>query len=232
MESPQPLLSVESFSYRWLVKLDRTPAASFRKSFDDAADEASSFIEMDPTMPPSRRFSVTSYSHDFKFDFPAVQFPLDVVHADDLFAGGHLLPLFSDPAKVKHPGCGSSDPALPSVNDSQDAYEVVTWGSGNTPVSFTESCQQLPKQIFPKRLNFLETFCKIFRLRRLSFRTKLGRKRGHGTRNWVYPEEFPSCSPRISSAFSTDDGRKSSISECSIYEAVLHCKKSIGREMD
>ncbi|KAI4363671.1 hypothetical protein MLD38_019859 [Melastoma candidum] len=228
MEAPQPLLSVESFSYRWLVKPDDTPAGSFRKSFDDA----SSFIDMDASMPPSRRFSITSFSHDFKFTSPVARFPLDVVHADDLFAQGHILPLFSEPAKVEHLRCRSMDPALPSGNDSRDVAEVITRVSDTTSVSSTERCRQLLKQIFPKRPNFLETFYKIFRLRRLSFRTKLGRKRGHGTRNWVHPQEFPSCSPRISSAFSTDDGRKSSISECSIYEAVLHCKKSIGREMD
>ncbi|KAI4319972.1 hypothetical protein MLD38_033502 [Melastoma candidum] len=222
-------LSVESFSYRWLVKLDSPPDApegwSFRKSFDDA-----SFIEMDPAMPPSRRFSMTtSFTPEFKFDSPASQPQLGVVHADELFSEGYVLPLFLErPSRINRFEFRASGSTLPWKHDSLQAAKVVASGSDDASTSPPRSCQGLPKQIFLKYLNFLKPLYRIFRRQRLSSRLKFS----HGMRNWVYPEESPSSSPRISSAFSADDWRKSSFSECSIYEAVLHCKKSIGREMD
>ncbi|KAI4340916.1 hypothetical protein MLD38_025708 [Melastoma candidum] len=229
MEAVEPL-AVESFSYRWLVKFDSPPDApegsSFRKSFDDA-----SFIEMDPAMPPSRRFSLTtSSSPDFKFDSTASQPPPVVVPADELFSEGYVLPLFfNHPTRIGNFEFRGSGSTLPQEHDSLQAATVVASGSGDASTSSPGSCQGLPKQIFLKHFNFLKPLYRIFRRQRLSSRTKFT----HGTRNWVYPEESSlSSSPRISSAFSADDGRKSSFSECSIYEAVLHCKKSIGRDID
>ncbi|XP_021279610.1 probable membrane-associated kinase regulator 6 isoform X2 [Herrania umbratica] len=45
-------------------------------------------------------------------------------------------------------------------------------------------------------------------------------------KKWVYSAE---TSPRVSVAYSADEWRKSCDSESSIYEAVLHCKRSIGK---
>ncbi|OWM73854.1 hypothetical protein CDL15_Pgr018914 [Punica granatum] len=55
---------------------------------------------MDPRLPPSKRFYQRSSSHDFKFDFPTSQAPLTLVHADELFSGGYVLPIFADPLKI------------------------------------------------------------------------------------------------------------------------------------
>ncbi|KAE8678274.1 G-type lectin S-receptor serine/threonine-protein kinase [Hibiscus syriacus] len=77
MEASQQL-SIESFSYSWLVNLKPSSDGldvSLRASLD-ACDEASSFIEMDPRMPPSNRFF--RHSQDFMFDFPISQAPLTI----------------------------------------------------------------------------------------------------------------------------------------------------------
>ncbi|MFS7914427.1 hypothetical protein Hanom_Chr02g00153251 [Helianthus anomalus] len=85
MEDAHPL-SVESFSYAWLVPSLDSPNRSFRLSFDGA-----SFIEMDPNLTPSKRFLV---HQDFDFNVPKSQPPMtNLVHADKLISNGILLPL-------------------------------------------------------------------------------------------------------------------------------------------
>ncbi|GMP70397.1 hypothetical protein CsSME_00029267 [Camellia sinensis var. sinensis] len=121
METSQPL-SIESFSYSWLVNLkpsfeilDDTLCASI-----DASDEAS-FIEMDPKLPPSRRFF--RGSHDFNFAFPiSQQSPLTLVHADELISDGFLMPLFVKPLKIEP--CDSSD-STPTTPISSHASKNV-----------------------------------------------------------------------------------------------------------
>ncbi|KAJ6764871.1 KINASE REGULATOR-LIKE PROTEIN putative-RELATED [Salix koriyanagi] len=112
MEASQPI-SIESFSYSWLVNLKPSLESldnSFRASLD-ASDEAS-FIEMDPRMPPSKRFFINS--QDFKFDFPISQSPLTLVHADELFSNGYVMPLFIDPLKMEAYDVSDSTSALPA----------------------------------------------------------------------------------------------------------------------
>ncbi|KAH9677494.1 putative membrane-associated kinase regulator 6 [Citrus sinensis] len=158
----QPL-SIESFSYSWLVNLKpslESLDSSLRASLD-ACDEAS-FIEMDPRLPPSKRF--IRNSQDFKFDFPVSQSPLALVHADELFSNGYVMPLFVDQMKME--AFDAPDSALP-----------------------------LPSSL-------------------------------HGSKLVVQGK----TSPRTSVAYSVDDNwRKSCDSDSSIYEAVLHCKRSIGK---
>ncbi|KAE8728237.1 Detected protein of confused Function [Hibiscus syriacus] len=81
-------LSIESFSYSWLVNL-RPSLDSLDTSLGASLD--ASFTEMDPTMPPSKRFF-----QDFnKFYFHTSQTPPPtLVHADELFADGYILPFF------------------------------------------------------------------------------------------------------------------------------------------
>ncbi|KAL3714236.1 hypothetical protein ACJRO7_006212 [Eucalyptus globulus] len=226
MESSEPL-SVESFSYRWLVNLK--PA---RESFDgssvrtslDVSDEAS-FIEMDPRMPPSRRFSQNrgnSASQDFKFDFPGVPSSPALVHADELFSDGYMLPLFLEHSKMKAYEPSNSTPTQPG-----SLKLIMSSSTSCSPPSSKTRCRKLSKRMFHKYMDFLRPLYRIFRAGRSSFRAEFGDKKGPGIRNWVYPEE--ASSPRISEACSANDLRRSFDSESSIYEAVLHCKKSFGK---
>lgn len=219
METSQPL-SIESFSYSWLVNLKPSLESldnSLRASLD-ASDEAS-FIEMDPRMPPSKRFSRNS--QDFKFDFPISQPPLTVVHADELFSNGYVLPLFVDPLKIDTYEVSDSTSAIPA---SSHAPKVVV-SARKTRCPSLKRCRTLSKQIFQKYFEFLRPFYRRIRGHRSSSRAESMDTKVKVVKSWLYSAE---ASPRISVAYSVDDWRRRSCdSESSIYEAVLHCKRSI-----
>ncbi|XVE64309.1 hypothetical protein DITRI_Ditri07aG0090800 [Diplodiscus trichospermus] len=225
METSQPL-SIESFSYSWLVNLKPSLDgldSSLRASLD-ACDEASSFIEMDPRMPPSRRFFRNSQDN-FKFDFPISQTPLSLVHADELFSNGYVMPFFVNPLKMEaYDVSGSTSTSLPA--SSQPPNLVVPPSKTHGPPSLRR-CRRLSKRIFLKYLDFLRPLYRRIRGRKSSSRAESVDARVHvKKKNWVFSAE---TSPRISVAYSADEWRKSCDSESSIYEAVLHCKKSIGK---
>lgn len=218
----QPL-SIESFSYSWLVNLKpslESLDSSLRASLD-ACDEAS-FIEMDPRLPPSKRF--IRNSQDFKFDFPVSQSPLALVHADELFSNGYVMPLFVDQMKME--AFDAPDSALP-LPASLHGSKLVVQGSKQTNRTSLRRCRKLSKRIFQKYLDFLRPLYQRIRGRRSSSRAEGGNSRVHVMNSWVYSAE---TSPRTSVAYSVDDNwRKSCDSDSSIYEAVLHCKRSIGK---
>ncbi|MBA0564103.1 hypothetical protein Golob_009061, partial [Gossypium lobatum] len=221
METSQPL-SIESFSYSWLVNLKPSldsVDSSLRASLD-AYDEAS-FIEMDPRMPPSKRFFRNS--QDFKFDFPISQTPLTLVHADELFSNGHVMPFFINPSKVEAYEVSGSTSSLPTTTS--HAPDLMVPPCKTRHPSLTR-CRRLSKRIFSKYLNFVRPlYRRILRGSKSSGRAESVDARVHSRKNWVYST---TTSPRISVAYSADEYRKSCDSESSIYEAVLHCKKSIG----
>ncbi|GMI99643.1 MEMBRANE-ASSOCIATED KINASE REGULATOR 6 [Hibiscus trionum] len=222
METTQAL-SIESFSYSWLVNLKPSLDGldgSLRASLD-AYDEAS-FIEMDPRMPPSRRFFRNS--QDFKFDFPVSQTPLTLVHADELFSDGRVMPFFANASK--NDAHEVSDPNSTRPTTTSRAPDItVPPSKTNHPTS--RRCRRLSKRIFSKYLNFLRPLYRsMLRVRKSSGRAESVDARGQGRKNWLHST---ATSPRISVAYSAaDEWRKSCDSESSIYEAVLHCKKSIG----
>lgn len=150
-------------SYNWSVntKFDRMEY-----------EEEASFIEMDPSLSPSKRFCNVN-KHDFNFPI-------------------------SDKEE--------------SIMKNNMLLEEVHRSSG----------------IFQKLLDFLKPLCQ-----KISF----GCKSGSSTRvlegpilmkKWESSEGTSSITPRTSIAnYSEDDWRRSCDSEASIYEAVLHCKRTI-----
>ncbi|RVW37231.1 putative membrane-associated kinase regulator 6 [Vitis vinifera] len=220
MEASQPL-SIESFSYSWLINLKPSFESlddSLRTSLD-VSDEAS-FIEMDPRMPPSKRFFRNS--QDFNFDFPISQPPLSLVHADELFSNGLIMPIFMEPLKMEAYDGSYSLPATP-ISSSHAPKHVLS--ATNTRCSSLRRCRRLSKQILQKYLDFLRPLYRRIRGRRIGSRAESVNSRMQEGKSWVYS---PEASPRTSTAYSTGDWRKSCDSESSIYEAVLHCKRSIG----
>ncbi|KAL1319458.1 hypothetical protein HN51_071749 [Arachis hypogaea] len=237
--SSQPL-SIESFSYSWLVNLKpslESLDSSLRTSLDAYySDEASSFIEMDPRMPPSKRFfpknSNSNCSQDFKFDFPtSSQSQSD---ADQLFSNGYLMPLFVQSLKMEeYDDHGVLDSNLPSLNSSSNASNgtAAPSSSAHSRCPSLKRCRTLSRRIIQKYLNFLRPLCRKLRGQNHSktssnSSTEKVVKRSQSVKNRGYYSE---ASPRISVAYSADDWRKSCDSESSIYEAVLHCKRSIER---
>ncbi|KAG6752777.1 hypothetical protein POTOM_042815 [Populus tomentosa] len=167
METSQPL-SIESFSYSWLVNLKPSLESldnSLRASLD-ASDEAS-FIEMDPRMPPSKRFFRNS--QDFKFDFPISQSPLTLVHADELFSNGYVMPLFVDPLKMEAYDVSDSTSAL---HTSSHAPKTVVSACKPQRCSSLRRCRRLSKQIVQKYLDFLRPLYRRIRGHRSSSRAE------------------------------------------------------------
>ncbi|XP_044467973.1 probable membrane-associated kinase regulator 6 [Mangifera indica] len=222
METSQPI-SIESFSYRWLVNLKPSLESldnSLRASFD-ACDEAA-FIEMDPRMPPSKRFIRNSQA-DFKFDFPSSQTPIALVDADQLFSNGYVMPLFVDQLKME--AYQVSDSSLPLPSTSSHGSKLVV-PACKRRCSSLRRCRKVSKRIFQKYLDFLRPLYQRIRGHRSNSRAETGDRRVHVMNTWVYSAE---TTPRVSVAYSADDWRKSCDSESSIYEAVLHCKRSFGK---
>nr|KYP74833.1 hypothetical protein KK1_007526 [Cajanus cajan] len=217
METSQPL-SIESFSYSWLVNLRPSLESldnSLRTSLD-ASDEAS-FIEMDPRMTPSKRFFMNS--QDSKFDFPISQSPLNLVHADELFSNGYLMPLFVESLQMEEYESSDSNTSLVSSSHAPKS-EAPT---GPSRCLSLKRCRTLSRRVFHKYMDFLRPLYR--RLRGHKSSTESVAKRAEAVKNRRY---YSDTSPRISVAFSADDWRYSCDSESSIYEAVLHCKRSIG----
>ncbi|XP_059629132.1 probable membrane-associated kinase regulator 6 [Cornus florida] len=219
METSQSL-SIESFSYGWLVNLKPSfdnLDGSLRASID-ASDEAS-FIEMDPNLPPSKRFFIGS--QDFNFDLPTSQYPLTLVHADELISNGFLMPLVK-PLKMESYDASDSTPTTPISSHAQK--------SGNSAsklrCSSLRRYRKLSKRFFQKYLDFITPLCQNLRGRRPGSRAETVVARMQEVKNWIYS---PATSPRSSVAHSVDNWRRSCDSESSIYDAVLHCKRSIGK---
>uniref|UniRef100_A0A2P2QBE9 Membrane-associated kinase regulator 6 n=1 Tax=Rhizophora mucronata TaxID=61149 RepID=A0A2P2QBE9_RHIMU len=174
---------------------------------------------MDPGMPPSNR--LFRNSHDFKFDFPISQSPLTLVHADELFSNGYVIPVFVDPSK-KRSNVDVSD-STSAIPRSSDAPKIVSSSSKVPCCSPLRRCRSVSKQIFQKYLDFFRPLYRKIRGHRASSRTDPIDTKVQVVKSWVYSAE---TSPRISVAYCTDDWQKSCDSESAIYEAVLHCKRS------
>lgn len=208
METSQSL-SIESFSYSWLVDL----GDSFRASEEDYE---TAFIEMDPTLPPSKRFSNVN-PQDLNFDFPTSESPFALVHADELISNGLLMPLFiKKPMELDCDVIQSDSIAnSPAANQDESTCRRV-----NRCVSLRR-CRNMSRRILVKYLDFLRPFCQKLR--------RIGRCRSSSGKEVMKQWEYCSAatSPRTSVAYSVDNWRRSCDSESSIYEAVLHCKRTI-----
>ncbi|KAE9589084.1 hypothetical protein Lalb_Chr21g0305311 [Lupinus albus] len=222
MEKSKPF-SIESFSYSWLDEMNpslESQDGSLRTSLD-ASDEAP-FIELDPRMPPSKRFFNTSHASITKFDFPISHSPLTLVDADELFSNGYLMPLFDESLKMEVYEASHSNPNLPS---SLLAPKSEIPKSHSRYFSL-KRCRSESRRVFQKYLNYLRTFCRRLRGHKAGSISKNVGKKAEAVKNMGY---YAETSPRISVAYSADDWRRSCDSESSIHEAVLHCKRSIER---
>ncbi|KAK4786865.1 hypothetical protein SAY86_010698 [Trapa natans] len=222
MDSPQ-LSTVESFSYRWLVNLKPSHQGldSFLGEYLESRDEAS-FIEMDPRLPQSKRFYRKSSSYDFKFDCPASSVPLALVHADELFSGGYVLPIFANPVK-RIKSCEAQFDSTSTPSSYSRAANFCADGSKIHSPSL-KRYGRLSNRAWNKYFQLFRPLWQIIRKCKLS--SKRDRSRAQSSMNYVYPTD---SSPRISSVYYADNWRRSCDSDSSIYEAILHCKRSIGK---
>ncbi|KAL1206718.1 putative membrane-associated kinase regulator 6 [Cardamine amara subsp. amara] len=235
-EASMPLVPIDSFSYSWLVNFPSLEASidDHHQTYEDYySSSSSSFIEMDPRLPPSRRFFIkTSHESSFKFD-NFVSFSDEdhsLVHADELFRDGYVVPYqIKGTSATKDHEEEESEPL-----DKTTTGKIETRGVKS--MSSPSSCRKLrrvSKWVLLKYLDFLTPLCRrLKRCRSVGTTGSIGSMDSRirvttASRSRVYSDET-SSSPRISVA---DDyyWRRSCDSESSIYEAVLHCKKSFER---
>ncbi|GFP81043.1 probable membrane-associated kinase regulator 6 [Phtheirospermum japonicum] len=210
--------SIESFSYSWLANLN--PISTVDHPSHD--HDETSFIEMDPRLPPSKRFFRVSSSDHFCFDFPASdESPLGLVHADELISNGFVVPLFVKDNKDE----------MIKTHRFEHVDDYYSTSSTSAPKKRVRcgplrKCQRLSKRFFEKYFKYLlrPFWC---RLRRYPFDSRSGDVR----MKWEL--SAATLSPRTSLAYSSADDnyywRRSCDSESSIYEAVLHCKRTQGK---
>ncbi|KNA14602.1 hypothetical protein SOVF_106060 [Spinacia oleracea] len=226
VESSQPL-SIESFSYSWLINLKpslESLSESFRAAMD-SSDE-SFFIEMDPNMPASKRFKKLDKDFDFNFNLPfSEQSTAAIVHADELFCDGLLLPLVNS---SRNKAYSDSSPCASPSSDFQIRNNVS--GDRKLRCSSLRRCRSLlSRKSFEKYMYFLLPL--LEKLRCCRSKSKHRGETDDGI--WVKNNNSrsscsPQASPRTSVGSLPGDLRRSCDSESSIHEAVLHCKKSIG----
>ncbi|KAL0299618.1 UNVERIFIED_CONTAM: putative membrane-associated kinase regulator 6 [Sesamum radiatum] len=210
--------SIESFSYSWLANLKPSSFEdSLIASIDPSDHDEASFIEMDPRLPPSKRF--IRVSSDFGFDFPVSDSPLGLVHADELISNGFLVPLFVKDMKMDR------FEVEDDYHTSTASTSSSTQKTGRVRCASLRRCQRLSKRFFEKYLKFL--LRPLFYRRHRGHQFESGNMRMSTNRNWEFSA---ATSPRTSLAYSADDNwRRSCDSESSIYEAVLHCKRTQGK---
>ena len=119
----------------------------------------------------------------------------------------------------------SDDPAPSCASSSSKKLHSVSDSGNRTRGSSLKKCRKLSKQIFLRYLHFLKPLCQRVRERRSGSRVGTFTARLHGERNW---DCSTSTSPQVRVANSCDNWRRSCDSESSIYEAVLHCKRTVG----
>ncbi|KAI0488084.1 hypothetical protein KFK09_027910 [Dendrobium nobile] len=234
-------ISIESFSYEWLNNINPTfdfdsLEDSLRRSFE--AQDSSSFIEMDPDF-----FSIRwTDLEGFDFNLPAGCEPSDLVHADQIFSNGLLLPL-STTLKEKQASF-SADSALTrsvsmdfsktllfdrnhwdnsvSTNTSPAYYSPYSLpldsGASKLKLPLNRHRKNSAWKILRQYLNFLiPLYKKVKKLKMISLRT---------TRSCG---DSPISLARMTNEFSNIEQNRAFNweFESSIHDAVLHCKKSI-----
>ncbi|KAI3944564.1 hypothetical protein MKW98_021022 [Papaver atlanticum] len=227
-------ISIESFSYRWLVNLKSTLESLDDDHLTSSDIEAAAFIVMDPKNTPSKRFLVDD------FNFPTTPSSIhnnthnnfSLVHAEELFSNGtFLIPagttLFSTKKIEKSIDNGINS----SPVNSKPLKNNIVISIHQIHSIFAKKCWKSSKKMFRKCL--------------------IGLFSNHNDKTTVYSSSSsPSSSPKslVSSRSLLVDRRRrnsqnlnrsmsspSSLTtntttiapEGSIYEAVLHCKKSI-----
>ncbi|XWS32110.1 hypothetical protein CRYUN_Cryun23aG0132800 [Craigia yunnanensis] len=213
METLKPL-AIESFSFSWLDDhkpsldgLNVPPRASIDNYYGGTTEE------LNYEMVESNSF-VTD--QNFNFDATA-QTPAAFIHADELFTNGFIRPIYIDPSKRE--SCSILDPIQTTLSSSFSSRTEIP--TGRICCSFLGRWRKSTQQILRNLFGHLKPFChKVGCLRKSTRVDDIDR------RMWKVQSlnSSPPASPQQSTACSMGD---SCHLENSIYEAVLHCKRSM-----
>ncbi|KAH6789256.1 hypothetical protein C2S51_004262 [Perilla frutescens var. frutescens] len=232
MENSKPL-ATESFSYSWLV--DRK---------QQSLDVLTEIIR--PTLHEK--------DQNFNFDVSLTAFHAALVHADEIFSDGHIRPVYVDRSKVEALKTSSSVPPSPV-----SSYTMGnTFDTSKKQWCLVERWRRSSKRILQKCFGLMRPLYQTKGCSRKSSRVDDLERKVCEVRSWsnslqasprpssavdwpdfkkisngaalkkakswaASPQASPRISPsRASSAWCGD--------ESSIHEAILYCKRSIGRK--
>ncbi|KAK9145229.1 hypothetical protein Sjap_005132 [Stephania japonica] len=231
MEAASHPFSIESFSYSWVINIKPSidgldENLVLRSSLEFSTEEAHTFIELDPKLTASKRFTTKKYPQDFNFGlplFPHQPSPLAVVHADELFSNG-LMPFFLKQSKLESLNRTSqSVPSSPTdCLSSKSSSFLFSTSRMRYPCPFITRCRRSSKQILLKYLSF---FRPLYRRVQRQQQQQPSRLNNSMSSREKRNSDFGHSSPRITKACSNGDW---CYIDNSISEAILHCKRSIG----
>nr|GMC89464.1 probable membrane-associated kinase regulator 6 [Ipomoea batatas] len=241
MEATHPL-AIESFSYSWLLNARRPSLDGLSDSESDSEsthqDQYITFAVLH-----SMRFSEADEAKNFKFDINDSECGL--VHADEIFSDGHIMPLYLDRPKppVEEESLkqafnnSSSAPATPAnfslsvrgKKEPQD-YIIQKWK------------KLLGTRILRKWFGFLRPVCKrLGGSRKSCAKVDDLTRKAREVQSWsnyckADPRKTKSCSntPQESplhyttTAYNSPDVWRDMAAQTSITEAIIHCRKSFG----
>ncbi|KAL5796096.1 hypothetical protein ACOSQ2_000916 [Xanthoceras sorbifolium] len=215
METSQSL-ATESFSYSWLSNVKPSFDSldeSLRASLDSYHEAIST--DLDYKIIKSQRF--WAEAQNFNFDIPVSLSPAALLHADELFSDGLIKPVYVDPSKIEmsHTSDSVTIPPVSSCSSRNiiSAYQVH--------YQFFRKWRKLSKQVLQKCFGYLRPFCHKVGSSRKSNRVDDIDWRVWEVKSW---SNSPQASPRRHAAYSVGNW---SDMESSIYEAILHCKRSV-----
>ncbi|XP_021683433.2 probable membrane-associated kinase regulator 6 [Hevea brasiliensis] len=214
MECSQPL-AVESFSHSWLTSVS-SPLNGLEELLRASLDSSHEaiFEELEYKVPKPKRS--LEEVQNFNFDVPSSQFPDALVHADQLFAEGLIKPVFISQSKID---TSSSLVLVPKMHSSVVSSAVV-------PTVDIQCCifkrwRKSSQRILQKCVGHLRLLCRKLPGSIRTTRVDDIDRRARQVKIW---SNSPQASPGITY---TSTGWCDI--ESSIYDAVLHCKRSIGK---
>ncbi|KAK7274809.1 hypothetical protein RIF29_15908 [Crotalaria pallida] len=221
MQTSVPIAS-DSFSYSWLSNSNKSPMDSLEEphresvySFYGGTSSEFNSIKLNPD-------SSLAECQSFDFDTSITHSPVVLVHADDLFSDGLLRPVFFDPAKVD--SSNSPDPNQTKIGSSFSSRSVSS-SSVEIHHCFLKRWRKSTQRTLAEFLRYVNQLRHKVRRSRKSIRVNDIDKT-----DW-HVKRLSSSEPASPISAITNPMGDLHDHENSIYEAVLHCKKSIGGEL-
>ncbi|KAK6142764.1 hypothetical protein DH2020_023112 [Rehmannia glutinosa] len=226
-ENSQPL-ATESFSYSWLT--DKKPSSS-----------SSSDIHPNNLRPKQ---------HSFNFDVPVITSSLDLVHADEIFSNGHIMPVYIDRSKFKKTSTSDISPNNHPFVRKRNEYNYSLGKLRKSSKRILQKCFGFVKPLKgssrkSNRVDDLER--KVIEVQSLSNSCEASPRPSsaysvvdwadiekniaksfdfyHGLKKVKSGKNSAQASPNISPSCSTTSVWCDA--ENSIHEAILYCKRSI-----
>ncbi|TKY58831.1 membrane-associated kinase regulator 6 [Spatholobus suberectus] len=208
METSLPL-ATESFSYSWLPNC-KPLANDLKETLRESTYNSCGGTTNSPLMEEWQ---------DFNFDISITQSPSVLAHADELFSNGLIKPVYVDPSKLE--SCNTTPDSTQSSPISSFSSRIVSPRTVQIHHGFltrwkTSTCRTL--RILSRYVNQL---CQKIGSSRKSTKVDDIDKEEWLVNSWSSSRQASPKSITVNPIGALHDH------ENSIYEAVLHCKRSI-----